>query len=211
MKPRVHPVLRIFQNAPMMMTDNEDVDLGLANGTRTTVESVTLKSSATPVYTTLQNGVRVKVVCASEVQKITMRHMKKGIEPEVFSIEPTEHFVEAVWPLPEEFSTSARMVERFPMKFVQFPIVRNSCTTGHKLQGTTVFAIYIFDWNYATNWPYIVLSRVTEMKGVFIRKPLSTDLSKYAVPQKLTDLINRLKTNEPAYLDELAYYEILEN
>ena len=54
----------------------------------------------------------------------------------------------------------------------------------------------------------MVLSRVTEMKGVYIRKPLSEDISKYAIPKELTDLINRMKEYEPTYVDESEYLQI---
>ena len=56
------------------------------------------------------------------------------------------------------------------MKGTQFPIISNSCTTGHKLQGYTVPKILVNDWYYGTNWAYIVLSRVKTMDGLYLIK-----------------------------------------
>lgn len=72
------------------------------------------------------------------------------------------------------------------MKGRQFPIVRNSGTTGHKLQGRTVVNIFILGWKYQMNCPYVVLSRVTTMDGVYLQEKLDEDLSHYAVPESLT-------------------------
>jgi len=58
------------------------------------------------------------------------------------------------------------------MKGMQLPLVSNTATTGHKLQGSKVVNIFVLDWNYTTNWPYVVLSRVTTMRELFFRKKL---------------------------------------
>ena len=60
------------------------------------------------------------------------------------------------------------------MKGMQLPLVSNTATTGHKLQGSTVANIFVHDWNYTTNWPYVVLSRVRTMRGFFLGKNTET-------------------------------------
>ena len=75
------------------------------------------------------------------------------------------------------------------MHGTQFPIVSNSATTGHKLQGYTAQSLLVNDWNYAANWAYVVLSRVTTMAGLYMNTPLSDDLKKY---QKKEDMMKML-------------------
>ena len=79
------------------------------------------------------------------------------------------------------------------MKGNQFPLISNSCTTGHKLQGCTVDDILVNSWHYAANWVYVVLSRVRTMAGLYIREPLSKDLSKYKKPSAMKQMIESFK------------------
>ena len=93
------------------------------------------------------------------------------------------------------------------MRMHQFPVVRNTGTTGHKLQGKTVQSILVYDWHYGGNWPYVVLSRVTTMRGVFIRTKLNNDPSKYLVTDELTRFLDGLKGCEPDYPPLSGYAE----
>ena len=96
------------------------------------------------------------------------------------------------------------------MKLNQFPFVRNTATTGHKLQGKTVEAILAYAFRYSVNWPYVVMSRVTTMDGLYLRKRLSDDLSNYTVPPELTEMLVRLRDREPQYLDYSEYENVAE-
>ena len=79
------------------------------------------------------------------------------------------------------------------MKGRQFPIISNSCTTGHKLQGRIMDSILANDWYYGANWVYVVLSRVKTMKGLFIQKPLSKDLKKYEKPAAMKEMLKKFQ------------------
>ena len=35
----------------------------------------------------------------------------------------------------------------------QLPLISNTATTGHKLQGSSLDAVHVPDWNYSVNWP----------------------------------------------------------
>ena len=95
------------------------------------------------------------------------------------------------------------------MKGRQFPIISNSCTTGHKLQGCTVDSILANDWYYGANWVYVVLSRVKTMKGLYIRKPLSKDLKKYEKPTAMKEMLQKFTdTISVQMLDEEEYEEM---
>jgi len=66
-----------------------------------------------------------------------------------------------------------------------WPVVVNHATTGHKLQGSGVDNLFVHDWNYTVNWPYVMLSCVKTRMGLYLRKPISKDLTKYAVSPNL--------------------------
>jgi hypothetical protein len=207
MKPRLDPVLKLFRDCPMMLTHNEAVELGMANGTCCTLEQVVLRAGESTFIVTLDNGAKVKGVYASQVDRLILRHANKNMEEKLFAIKSKVFTVQADWPLPKSLRTSNKRSEKIPMKMHQFPIVRNSATTGHKLQGKTVDSIFVYDWNYVSNWAYVVLSRVTTMNGVLMRKPLSTDTSLYMIPEELPILLNFLSRMEPNYPSMQEYMQ----
>ena len=99
--------------------------------------------------------------------------------------------------------------EKIGMKATQFPIVINNATTGHKLQGSSVDQLFVHEWQYTTNWAYVVLSRVRTLKGLYMRKALNRNLSKYKVPEKLTKMLDRMRKAAPAPLTDSDYEQIL--
>jgi len=210
-KPRLDPVLKLFRDCPLMMTHNEDVNENKANGTSVTLEQVVLKPGEEAFLTTLDNGIQVKCVFASQVESLELRHVRKDVEKKVFSLKSEDHQVSAKWPMPVNLQVSGKAREMFPMKIHQFAVVRNSCTTGHKLQGKTVLSIFAYDLNYMQNWTYVVLSRVTKMAGVYLRIPLTEDIRKFSVPIEYRYMMDRLRENEGVYpcLDE--YMRVAEN
>jgi len=82
---------------------------------------------------------------------------------------------------------------------LQHPVVSNCATTGHKLQGKTVENIMVLSWNYKTNWPYVVLSRVKTMAGLWMLQALDTDICKYIVPKELRLSLHELGKKLPDY------------
>ena len=80
------------------------------------------------------------------------------------------------------------------MQGTQFPLISNSCTTGHKLQGCTVTSTLANTWYYGANWACVVLSRVKTMNGLYLRVKLTRDLSKYAKPQAMKDMLQKFKS-----------------
>lgn len=72
------------------------------------------------------------------------------------------------------------------MKVTQLPILINNASTGHKLhQGSGVDNLFIHNWSYIKNWPYVMLSHVKTHAGLFCRRELSKDLQKYTMPEAL--------------------------
>lgn len=97
------------------------------------------------------------------------------------------------------------------MRAVQLPFVVNNATTGHKLQGTGLDQLFVHSWSYVTNWVYVMLSRVKRKTGLFCRKALSYDLSKYKVPVAYTHLISiHLAEKLPTFWSDDEYNELFE-
>ena len=199
---RVDPVLKLYPDAPMMLTRNKDVARGEANGSRVRCKKVLMKGGEAPFELLLDNGTKVLAVYASQAKSICLEHENADISPRNFNVESGV------------FTFKCRMMvgdkELFAgMKGRQFPIISNSCTTGHKLQGCTVDSILANDWYYGANWVYVVLSRVKTMKGLYIRKPLSKDLKKYEKPTAMKEMLQKFKdTISVQMLDEEEYEEM---
>ena len=97
--------------------------------------------------------------------------------------------------------------DREPVKMQanQLPILINNATTGHKLQGSGVDCIFVHAWNYTTNWPYVVLSRVKTLDGLYLREPLNLTLQKYAMPPELAQFLAPLRQRAPLIFDDHDY------
>ena len=48
---------------------------------------------------------------------------------------------------------------------------------------------WVNDWFYGSYWPYVVLSRVRTMEGLYIREELDTDLSQYAMSHSMKAML----------------------
>ena len=92
----------------------------------------------------LQSGVKIRGLFASQVDSILVEHEAEGMCPRQFKVKSEPHrFVARFGSYDDEIYASA--------KGTQFPLISNSCTTGHKLQGCSVDAIYVNDWFYGVN------------------------------------------------------------
>ena len=116
-------------------------------------------------------------------------------------------FVAAV-PKPASLQTHEDDREHFKMKAVQLPLLSNSATTGHKLQGSGVQRLFVHSWRHVTNWAYVMLSRVKTKSGLYLRTPLSDDLSKCAMPQSLRNLVSSFRKRQPNYWTDLDYHRL---
>ena len=120
-------------------------------------------------------------------------------------MEPRKYNIKAKLPKAESLRVNEKDKDVIKMKISQLPVVSNDATTGHKLQGRGVDQLFVHNWSYVTNWPYVMLSRVKTMAGLLCRSKLSTDLRKYAMPVKLHNLIQRLKRKKPTLFTEEDY------
>jgi hypothetical protein len=192
-----------------MLTNNKNVLEGEANGTQAIVEKVILKQGVQLQSVILSGDISVPAVGASDVAYILLRHSNKRINPATFKVMPKKHTFKASMLIPRSMQVTGAEREDFRMKATQIPIVSNNATTGHKLQGSGVESLFVHNWSYVTNWVYVMLSRVKTRAGLYCRKPISTDVNKYAVPESLTNMLASFRTRSAAtYWTEEDYRDI---
>ena len=171
---RMDPVLKIYIGCEVMLTENIDVPNGLANGTRAIVDKIILKENSQYITVSIGGNIFVRGVYASQVEKISLIHINQNVQQWVFTIKCKANTFVARVPIPKNILLNPiRMKQqKFSCRITQFPIVVNIATTGHKLQGTGVNKLFVQDWQYKRNWPYVVMSRVKTFNGLFLRLPL---------------------------------------
>ena len=81
---------------------------------------------------------KVRGYFASQILSLTLRHEVSDIIPQDFEVVLTPFSFQAKVHLNEEMRTVF-------MKGKQFPIISNSATTGHKLQGCTLAELAVFE------------------------------------------------------------------
>jgi hypothetical protein len=167
---KMDPIVKLYSNSPMMLTENVSVREGIANGTQATFEKLMLKYGE-KVSQTVVDGSKVDCVFASQISYIQLCHTS-GTQ-RVFKLEPKSFDFHAHFPKPPSLWTSKSRTEKIRMSATQLPVVSNNATTGHKLQGSTKESIFITRFFYDTkNWNYVVLSRVRTRQGLFLKEPL---------------------------------------
>ena len=211
---RFDPALVLYYDRPVMVNKNDDVEAGVANGSRAVVVRVCLKVGVVPAIIKL-GDFNIPAVRAHQVEKIVLRHEKPNITPREFELVPQKHSFTARVPLPDTLqATRTGGSEKLKMTGVQLPIVCNNATTGHKLQGSSVDNIFVHSWTTVPNWIYVVLSRVKTIEGLFLRLPLDKrNLHKYNhVPEELNKMIQKFKktkTTNKGVLSDADYVSIL--
>ena len=208
-QPRMDPVLRLYEGCPVMLPDNICVSLGQANGTRAIFEKIVLKGGETSKTITYE-GMPVQAVKAGQIDYVVVRHERGDIQPARFRVKPKINTFNAKVLLPEISRISEDQRESLRMQALQVPLLINNATTGHKLQGATVNRIFVHSWRYEKNWPYVVLSRVTTLEGLYLRTPLeSGKLEGFAMPNGLKHFTRRMEANRPDYFTPDQYEELL--
>jgi hypothetical protein len=170
----------------MMLTSNNDVPNGQANGSRVRLQRVSVRPGERETVIELSSGTRIRTYLANQILSLTLCHEVEDIIPREFEITPAKC----------SFRAHARIMEddkTVLMKGVQFEVISNSVTTGHKLQGSSLDRLVVMELYYGKNWIYVILSRVRTMKGLFLTEPLSTDLAKYAMSENMKSMIARFQ------------------
>ena len=202
---KMDPVLRLYAGCQVMFPYNKDVPNGIANGTQATVQKVNFKHGTATRFVVLGNNVKVRAVFASEIHSIIVKHVRADIVPNQFPVMPTQFTVTIGLLAPPRIQTKGNTREQVRIQCQQIPLLINNATTGHKLQGMGVDQLFVHEWRYQTNWPYVVLSRVKCLKGLFLRRALSHDKNKYKPPKSLIDMLQHMETKKVQYFTEEEY------
>ena len=129
----------------------------------------------------------VKCAYASEVKSILWE-----VDGKIVKIEPrTYSTLRVQFPLPEIMQGSNNCRFTLHLKATQIPLISNNATTGHKLQGSSVDLLYVPSWNYTVNQPYVVMSRVRTLQGLYLGRPLDPTKD-FSVPPALTAMLDTL-------------------
>ena len=156
---RVDPVLKLCPGCPMMHTKNSDVLNGQANGSRVRAVRIHTKVGEEGQILQMDSGTRMRAFAANQIESILVEHESSDITPRQFNVTVDE------WTFSTKLEVGMEAL-KVSMQGSQFPIVSNSCATGHTLQGCTVDKILINDFNHQKNWPHVVLSCVKTMNGL---------------------------------------------
>ena len=186
------PFLTLSYRSVVMINKNVKVKEGIANGTVCRFLGVRPKRGCV-FQKEKVDGFYVYTINADDVEAIILETMD-GKEIELQG-ETRQAVIAVPYMTPEN-----RVSEKISMH--QFPIVLNNATTGHKLQGESKDSLFVYEWNYGENWPYVVLSRVRTLNGLYLRKALNP-MKNYSVDEDLIRHMNYLR-NSPkvTMLDE---------
>ena len=156
---RMDPLLKLYKGCQLMLVFNKNVRRGEANGTTVTLISVCLKPNIIPIQIII-NKLPVKAIYASQFISIVLKHNNPKNIPNTFQLDPIEFHITARILKPNLLQMKEDDCEMVKMKATQLPVISNQATTGHKLQGASINQFFVNNWNYTTNWPYVVLSRL---------------------------------------------------
>lgn len=194
------PLLKLFYRVPTMLTDNDDVPKGIANGTVGELDKIFfVHGGLSHMHKIQMDGYWVNCIESQYVEKLIFHHGKDlNLIHEVL---PNEYNCNVDMPLnlmPELMKEERYNVK---LKMYQFPILINHATTVHKLQGQTKKSLYVTNYSYQRNWVYVALSRVQTMDGLFLR--LRLDRSKNFRPHgRLLAMLRHFATKTPSPFDE---------
>jgi hypothetical protein len=166
------PLLCLFSGCNLMVTTNQDVSGGIANGTTCKFRKVILKPEVQlekiRMYDCWVNAISMEQIKHIEVEWQDCNHFVG-----TFKLKPETGIFVVQYPI-EEFGLKSRIQTKIELQYI--PVIVNNATTGHKLQGKTVTSLVIAEWSKVKNWAYVVLSRVKTLKGLFLKKPLPEDI-----------------------------------
>ena len=153
------PLLKLYKGCQLMLVFNNNVMCGEANRTTVTLISICLKPNIVPIQIIISK-LPVKAIYASQVVSIVLKHNNPKIIPNMFRLEPIEFQITARILKPKLLQMKEDNHKMVKMKATQVPVISNQATTRHKLQCASINQLFVNNWNYTTNWPYVVLSQL---------------------------------------------------
>ena len=184
------------KDARYMITKNQNVTKGVANGTIATLNDVVLKENAAVRVTNLSSQLAYAVY-ADEVRCLIFKHSLKTWEND----NSFPSLAEGCFPLAtitkKTMVPLGRNGETFNVKTTLFPCELANVLTGHKMQGQTLHSVTLGNLSARhkygrTGWIYVVLSRVTTVSGLHLMTPLELNPKKYKPREEIKEEMERL-------------------
>ena len=169
---RYDPLLKLYHGRLLCINENKDVESCIANGAMCEFNGVLLKQGVTltDLEKILIDGYYVWSLKVTQIEGIKVK-MVDGNQNHVVLLKPQTVTQQVQFPLPMFGMKRVRKT----MKMTQLPLNVSNARTVHKLQGRSIEFLYISNWDYTGNWNYVCLSRVCQLKGLFLAKPLIAD------------------------------------
>jgi hypothetical protein len=183
------PFLCLFTGCEVMVNANLEVRNGIANGTTATFRKAILKKDAEP--TPIQvHGYWVYAVDIQDVDHLELEW--RDCDPYftgTFKVHAQQGTFRTFYPIYEMGSKTTVAVK---LALTYFPVLLNTATTCHKLQGKSVDSLIIAEWHNTVNWAYVVLSRVRTLDGLYLLKKLPRKID-FKVNEKCVAMEDRLR------------------
>ena len=155
-----------------MVSLNNDVVNGIANGTTCTFRKLVLKPGS-KLEKTKMHGCWVHTISMEAVEYIEVEWQDCDQFVGKFRLKPAVGVFSIRYPI-SQFGLCTRIQANVKLQYL--PVLVNHATTGHKLQGKTVASLVIAEWSRVKNWAYVVLSRVKTLEGLYLTEPIPTDI-----------------------------------
>ena len=137
------PVLKVFYWCPVILTNNFEVESGLANGTEAKVLRVVLKTGESPFKVKMELDNFDEII----VRFIELENLNKSINPRIFQLQPKDFSFDASFPSPVSMNAKEKQIQ-CKMTAHHLLIISNSATTDHKMQGATCEKLFINAFSY---------------------------------------------------------------
>ncbi|CAB9528287.1 DNA helicase [Seminavis robusta] len=193
----IDPMLKLYYHIPLMLVSNDDVPNGHANGTRVLLEAVVTKPNVT-ASTIIIDGYECPALDASNVDYLVCSSEE---DPQkIFKIHPKTLQCSIQAPIPKAIAGHVQATINLTASLLQFPIITNRATTGHKLQGQNKHNLVVAVWSKRKNWNYVALSRVRTRQGLYLLQKLQHDAD-FSMSHDLREMRRRLSRLTPAVLE----------
>ena len=166
---------------------------GEANGTLCHLVNVYLHKETTEDDFELMNidGLWVRMIDASSVDYLLCQFADTE---QTFKVYAQTNLCRIDMPI--ELTPGEKKRHTISINMNRFPVLPNNCTTGHKLQGQTKESLFISAWFYGKNWPYVVLSRVKQLSGLFLRTGIDPNHD-FSLDARLVRMLTHLRRKQP--------------
>jgi hypothetical protein len=182
-----------------MVTENEDVLQGIANGTVCKFRKLVLKQGAELEKIKMYNY-WVHAVGTDNIEYIQVEWQDCEHFVGKFRLKPKVGTFRVKYPI-SEFGVKSCVQTNIELQHL--PLIVNHATTGHKLQGKTVKSLVIAEWSKVNNWAYVVLSHVKTLSGLFLMSPIPEDID-FGPAEDYMDMMQSLRQRILATPDQVT-------